>query len=109
LVQDLFAVGDKKQPGPPVAAGQAVIFIIQRGNYPEASRLPRASGSRAKRYARQAREGVCRAAGVRAMRGENFSRNFPAMVLPVPVAATIRFLKHLRGQVSEKRKVIKIS
>ncbi|MEK7679391.1 MAG: hypothetical protein AAB356_04290, partial [Deltaproteobacteria bacterium] len=36
------------------------------------------SGSRAKRYARRAREGVCRAGRAIAMRGESFSRNFPA-------------------------------
>lgn len=36
------------------------------------------SGSRAKSYARKAREGVCRAARAIAKRGESFSRNFPA-------------------------------
>lgn len=45
---------------------------------PGSGRIPRACGSRAKRYTRQAREGVCRAAGDRAMRGGSFSRNFPA-------------------------------
>ena len=45
-------------------------------------RIPRSSGSRAKRYARQAREGVCRPARVPAMRGKSFSRNFSAKRLP---------------------------
>ena len=42
-------------------------------------RIPRSSGSRAKRYARQAREGVCRPERAHAMRGVSSSRNLPAM------------------------------
>jgi len=45
-------------------------------------RIPRSSGPRAKRYARQARGGVCRPEGAHAMRGVSSSRNLPAKRLP---------------------------
>ena len=41
-------------------------------------RIPRSSGFRTKRYARQVRKGVCRPEGAHAMRGVSFSRNLPA-------------------------------
>ncbi len=45
-------------------------------------RIPRSSGPRAKRYARQARGGVCRPEGAPAMRGVSSSRNLPAKCRP---------------------------
>ena len=64
-------------------------------------RIPRTSGSRAKRYARQAREGVCRPEGVTAMRGVSSSRNLPAMsngevfTIEPDVAAGLKWVDYL--------------
>jgi len=50
--------------------------LVKRGVWK--MRIPGGNRARGKRYARQAREGVCRAGGAFAMRRERFRRTFPA-------------------------------
>jgi len=66
--------------------------------------IPRSSGPRAKRYARQARGGVCRPVRATAMRWVSSSRNLPAKRLPFLRNHGIRPSKNLADQLASMLK-----